>query len=520
MTLQTRRADHAFARPVEGPGQVDDASRPYGAFLTAALLALLAIRLVLLSLNRTDLFFDEAQYWSWGLEPAFGYYSKPPLIAWIIAASRGVCGDSEFCIRVPSALIHTATAGVLYLLARRLYGREVGFWSGLAFATLPGVSLSAGIISTDVPLLLAWAVAVLALAEMFATSAWWPAILLGLAIGIGLNAKYAMAYVVLCLAVYLWATPERRGIVKDARLWVAFAIGAALIAPNMLWNASNSFATFAHTADNARWGGPLVHPGKALEFFAAQFGVFGPILFGTLLVIAVRAWRDGLDESGRLLLAFSLPIIAIVTVQALISRAHANWAAPAYVAATPLVIAALVRQARPWLNASTWLHLVIVVVLGVGTSLAGQLSLPGVGEPFARTLGWRELADHTRRAIDEARKAGTPYAAIIADDRSVTAELLYYMRDEPTLLLAWRLADQKPQDHYELTRPYAGHPREPVLLVSVRAKADDVTRHFKNVTGLGTADLPAGSATRKVSLYALSGFNPQPALPKSRAVKD
>lgn len=513
MTLQATRAEHAPGHP----GRADDSSRRYGVLLAGALLALLLVRLALLSLNRTDLFFDEAQYWSWGLEPAFGYYSKPPLIAWIIAASRQVCGDGEFCVRVPSALMHTATAAIVYLLARRLYGREVGFWSGLAFATLPGVSLSAGIISTDVPLLLAWAVALLALAEMFATAAWWPAIVLALAIGVGLNAKYAMAYFVLGLAIYLATTPSRRWISRDARLWVALAIGLALIAPNMVWNASNSFATFAHTADNARWGGPLLHPGKALEFFAAQFGVFGPILFATLLVITVRAWRDGLDESGRLLLAFSLPILVIVTAQALISRAHANWAATAYVAATPLVIAALVGASpRSWLKASMWVHMAVLVVLGIGTSLAGQISVRGVGEPFARTLGWRELADHTRRALDDARKAGKPYAAIIADDRSVTAELLYYMRDEPTPVLAWRLANQKPQDHYELTRPYAGHPREPVLLVSVRASADDVTRHFKTVTALGSTDLPAGSASRKVALYALSGFDPQPVAAKRK----
>src|SRR5262249_27958412 len=158
-----------------------------------------------------------------------------------------------------------------YLLASRLYGREAGFWSGLAFATLPGVSLSAGIISTDVPLLLAWAVALLALVELFASATWWPTILLGFALGAGLNAKYAMAYFAIGLVVYLWATPARRWILKDVRLWAAVAIGLLLIAPNLIWNSANSFATFSHTADNARWGGSLINPLKALEFFGGQF---------------------------------------------------------------------------------------------------------------------------------------------------------------------------------------------------------------------------------------------------------
>src|SRR5690606_4041263 len=113
--------------------------------LIAVLCGLLAIRIVALTFNATDLFFDEAQYWSWSLEPAFGYYSKPPLIAWMIWAATEVCGHSELCIRLPSPLIHSATALVIYGVAARLYDRRVGFWSAVVFATLPGISLSSGI---------------------------------------------------------------------------------------------------------------------------------------------------------------------------------------------------------------------------------------------------------------------------------------------------------------------------------------------------------------------------------------
>ena len=119
--------------------------------LAVAMVILLAIRVLALRYNATDLFFDEAQYWSWSLEPAFGYYSKPPLIAWVIRLSTDACGLSEFCIRLPSPLIHAATAFAVFAAATRLYDARTGFWAALAFATLPGVSFSAGIISTDVP---------------------------------------------------------------------------------------------------------------------------------------------------------------------------------------------------------------------------------------------------------------------------------------------------------------------------------------------------------------------------------
>lgn len=486
-------------------------ARPDWRLLLAAVLAgLLALRIVALRLSGTDLFFDEAQYWSWSLEPAFGYYSKPPLIAWLIGASTALCGASEFCVRLPSPVVHTVAAVGIFALGTRAYGPMTGFWSAVVFATLPGISFSAGIISTDVPLLACWAVALWALVALIDTrdsGAWWPALVLGLAIGLGLNAKYAMAYFALCLAIYTALTPERRWLIRDRRLWAALALGVALIVPNLAWNATNSFATFAHTADNAKWTGALVNPGKAAEFFAAQFGVFGPILFAVLLLIAWRARGERIDGTDRILLAFSIPIIAVVTVQAFISRAHANWAAPAYVAATVLVTAMLVREASwRWLRASLVLHVAVLALLVAAVAMAGRFALPGGPDPFARTLGWREVAAATRETLAQARTTGRPFAAVITDERALTAELLYYMREEATPVLAWT-GGGRPQDHFEMRRPFGAGSPEPVLLVALRTDTQKVLERFATAEPLGVRDLPAGPVTRRrVTLYRLTGF--------------
>ena len=476
--------------------------------LLAVLGALLAVRLVALSVNATDLFFDEAQYWSWSLEPAFGYYSKPPLIAWVIRAAADTCGVSEFCVRLPSPIIHSATALAIHGVGAHLYGRQVGFWSAVVFATLPGVSLSSGIISTDVPLLFFWAVALYAFVRMLDTDRWWPALLLGLAIGLGLNAKYAMVYFVISAALAMLILPERRCLLRDARIYTALLVGLLLVAPNLLWNAENSFATFAHTADNANWTGPLVNPGKALEFFGAQFGVFGPVLFGALLVISVRAWRYGLPPPDRLLLAFALPVIVIVTAQAFLSRAHANWAAVSYVSATVLVTATLVREASwRWLKGSLALHLAILAALGLATAAAGSFRLPGGNDPFARTLGWRALAEETAAVLAKARQAGRPFGAVLTDDRAITAELLYYMRDEPTPVYAWHDRGTRPRDHYELSRAYRKGLPEPVLLVGLRRSAGKAGESFAFAETVATREVPAGSGRgRRVMFFRLEGF--------------
>lgn len=468
---------------------------------------LLTLRLAALSFNRTDLFFDEAQYWYWSLEPAFGYYSKPPLIAWIIGLATDTCGISEFCVRLPSPFLHTATAVAVFFLGRHLYETRTGVLAALAFATLPGVSLSSGIISTDVPLLMFWAIALYAFARLIDTPVWWPAVLLGLSLGAGLNAKYAMAWFVLCVIVYLAATPQRRMLARDYRLYAALGLGLLMIVPNLLWNLQNKFATFSHTADNAKWGGSLLHPLKALEFFGAQFGVFGPILFGALLVICFRAARQRLPESDRLLLAFSVPVILAIIIQAFLSRAHANWAAVAYVAATVLVIATMIRDmAWGWLKASFVIHVAVILVLVLGVVNAGQFRLPFGLAPFARTIGWEDVAGAVREEVAAAAARGEPYAAILSDDRPMTAELLYYLRDSRTPIYAWR-ETPKPRDHFELVRPFTSSVKGPVLLATLFSDRTQVPGWFEKSVKVGEKTLPAGvNATRRVTFVRLSGY--------------
>ncbi len=465
-------------------------------------------RIAALYFNATDLFFDEAQYWSWSTEPSFGYYSKPPLIAWLIALSSSVCGASEFCVRLPSPLLHMATGLMIFAIGTKLYDARVGFWSGLAFATLPGVSLSAGIISTDVPLLLLWAAALLGLCYLFDDEPkWWAVPLLGLALGLGLNAKYAMAYFVLCAMIYLLWTPKRRSLLGDRRLWIAVVAGLVLIAPNIVWNLQNGFATFAHTTDNAKWGGVMFRPHKAVEFFGAQFGVFGPILFAALLIIALRWYKNGIGENDRLLFAFAAPVIVIVTVQAFLSRAHANWAAVSYVSATVLVTATMIRDVSwGWLRASLILHTAILIAIALLFANAGSFRLPNREDPFSRTLGWQNLADETRKQLAAAEAAGQPFGSILTLDRSVTAELIYYLRDDKTPVRAW-MSGRWPRDHYQLKQPYRGKLPDPVLLVAVGGIPFAVGERFETIDYITVENIPAGAgAPRRVIFARLSGY--------------
>ena len=505
MTTIASRGFHLYDDQSDGRSFVE-----WFGLLALCNLVLLAIRFAALNWNATDLFFDEAQYWAWSEEPAFGYYSKPPLIAWLIGLATSVCGQSTACIRSPSPVVYALASFGVFIAAYQLYGARTAFLSALVFLTLPGVTLSSGIISTDVPLLAAWAFALAAFIALVKGAGWWAAIALGVAIGVGLNGKYAMAYFVLCAVIYGIANPGGRWIVVSPRFWLAIAIAAAMIVPNILWNLDNGFATFSHTADNANWQGDLGNPEKALEFFGAQFGVFGPVLFAGLLIICWRAWKAGLSEPDALLLAFAIPVILIVTTQAFISRAHANWAAVSYVAATVLVTATMVRDLSwRWLSASLALHTAVLAGLVGAVAVAGQFALPGGADPFKRTLGWSELSTELDAKLETLAPGGQPVRAILTDRRAMSAELLYYLRDSGIDILAWR-GPRPPKDHFALTRPFASAQNrpDPIVLVSQSpTPPETITAYFRSVTPIDTIEVTAGlTGTRRAYLYRLEGF--------------
>ena len=321
----------------------------------AWVLAITALRVAALAATGLELHGDEAQYWSWAQKLDFGYFTKPPLIAWTIAATTAVCGDGEACVRLSSPLLHAVTAMALYGLVTTLRDARTGMWAAVLWITLPSVAFSSLIVSTDVPLLACWAVAVLALRQTLdrrdggrAAVAW--AAAAGVAIGLGLLAKYAMAYALAGLALHLALAPGDRWILRYRRGWLIAALALAILAPNLMWNAANQFATVGHLGDNANLRGELFNLDHAAEFIGQQAGVFGPLPFLVLAWRAVALARGRASRAERFLLAFALPPLLAVTLQAFLSRANANWAVTAYPTAAVLVALWLTEpgRARGW----------------------------------------------------------------------------------------------------------------------------------------------------------------------------
>ncbi len=262
------------------------ATSPSRSFWTAAVIvcALTIVRLVGLRFSTVDLFFDESQYWSWSQDLALGYFSKPPLLAWLIAAAEHLCGQSEACIRAPAPLMSLVISLLAYAIGRTLYDLRTGFWAAMLAAFGTGSVFAARIVSTDMPLVLFWALALLAYVHLLkeADRRW--AVVLGLAMGAGLLGKYAMLYFLPGLVLAAALEKRARALLASPELRLALMLAVIVALPNILWNAANGFVAFRYAGGNVI-GEPIeLSVIRPLEFLATQFAVFGPAVFGVAIV--------------------------------------------------------------------------------------------------------------------------------------------------------------------------------------------------------------------------------------------
>ena len=461
-------------------------------------------RIVALHNSPLNLLPDEAQYWSWSRHLAFGYFSKPPVIAWLIAATTAIAGNDEWAVRLGAPLLHAATGIAIAFIGRAMFSARVGFFSALLYATLPGVIFSGMIISTDVPLLFFWALALLATWHVLTAPRWRWAAVLGLALGFGFLAKYAMAYFLLGLLVFA-LLGQRAALAAAWRyLTVAMLAAAAIVAPNLLWNRAHGWATVGHTAANANWGqGGGLHLAEAAAFAEAQFGVFGPILLVALIARMLLWRRDPPPTAERFLLAFAVPVLLLMIVQSGISRAHANWAAVSYVAGTVLVTGWLDRIRQPW-PVRISLTLQLAVFIGFTLIFAGAINvkLPKALDMFHQMRGWRSLAQLVRHRVDTAPDNVT----VAADDREVMAELDYYLRDRVFPLMI-ATGNGPPGNGYELERPITAANGQKVLLIARYADRADILGKFVEQRMTEEWSVGAGQGRKRdYFVYELSGF--------------
>ena len=432
---------------------------------------------------------DEAYYVAWSKSPDFGYWTKPPMIAWTIGAARWACGESAGCVRLVPLIAFPFSTLLMFALARRLAFTE---WqaciAALAFATLPMTSFYGVAATTDGLLLLYWIAAMLILRVALDGKriAW---LLAGVCMGLALLSKYS-AGIFAASAALAMLHPDWRHWWRSPWPWLAGLTALLVFSPNLWWNFSHGSPTFAHTAEISEHGGYSAHPVAMLEFLLTQFLVAGPLIFGGFLAWLVsREWLPGRPASADswFLLSLALPFLAVITLQALLSRAHANWAAPAMAAACLAAVHFLLQRHRGWLVASFAVNLLLAVMLyHFDVLVRAPLGLAHTvrTDPFWATRSWPDIHAQVREVLRKP-PSGQTNVRIASDDRAVLAQLQWGLVLPPGSALGWQRGP-RPANHFDQHFPLPAKLDAPVLLVTSASEAE-VRSAFSQAQSAGTA---------------------------------
>ncbi len=482
------------------------------------LAALTSVRVYLLTISPIDLNFDEAQYWAWSRSFEWGYFTKPPMVAWMIAATTAIFGDAEWAVRLGAPLAHAVTAIMCYLIGRSMFGGWAGFWAGLGWLTIPGVFFSSFIISTDVFLLPCWAFGLFAFWRFINTRAWGWAAAVGVAIGLGLQAKYAMLYFPACMALAAWWVKPARDALTNWR-WVPIAlIALALIAPNIIWNAQNGFVTAAHTAENLDANPTnLFNLDELGEFIGSQALLVGVVMFFALIGLYWRAARRPatLSDEDKLLLAFILPTMIVVTTIAFVTRANANWAVVSFVGAIVWIAGRLMttKIGQRVLVGAVAFNIVF------GAIVAYAPFRPELATMFKNVRGsmaWEETArEIALRAAGQPGEA--PFTAVLVDDRATYFALQYYWRHArragaPLPPVRMWLLHGSARNSAEATDPMRAEESSRVLVVHMsRDYLPFVAADFTTFRTVERLTVPLGGTyNRELEISVAEGFAPAP----------
>ncbi|MBB6599754.1 glycosyltransferase family 39 protein [Luteimonas sp. MC1825] len=380
---------------------------------------------------RLPLFVDEAFYWQESRHLAWAYSDLPGLTAWMIRIGGMVFGDGVLALRMPFLLVASALPWLVVRIAAREFGEARAWVAGIAALLLP-LAGSLGLMALpDTAMALATLLCLDAGTRMLRGVGYGVVLQFALGLAIGALSHYRFAAVVGVGFVALMLLPQGRQVLRDPRVWIAIAFGAAAWTPLLAWNFENAEAGLRfQLVDRHPWSW---HP-DGLWFIAIQSLLATPLLFIALLLAGVRDARDDSEPVRFLALCGLLLVIGFFVLGffADTERVSFHWPLPGLLALLPLLPAALARW-RPWLRVATWVVAACGLVAVLGYYVL--VSMPALRAQTATLkwypsnfAGWNELAVAVR-GQRAAMPAGT---RLVADNFKVGAELGFAL-DNPRI---------------------------------------------------------------------------------------
>lgn len=399
-------------------------------FFLSILLIVIAIKAFLISLfihfSPLGLGPDEAQYWTWSQALDWGYYSKPPGVAWQIWLGTQVFGDTELGVRFASILFSMGQAiGVYFLAIKCDLNSRNAFWCGLIMALSPIGLIGSILAITDNGLLFFWILACLATAYALKNKKPVNSLLLGLIIGCGALFKwpiYLFWGFYLIVRHFYFSNESWRNVICGVLISL---IG---LLPSLWWNFNHDWATFRHVSSTIQGGHAPNPQGNLLEFIGSQILLLSPILFIIFLVAAYTWIQKYKKLSPQIffcgLVAFSS--LGLASLASYFQKIQGNWVIFAY----PTVIIVIgwycfEKQELKWAKRGIVLSILLTTSILFLSLPNSFYSFPNKMNSFKHNLGWNDL-----HAILEKQGYQKDKHFLASDKYQTTSILSFYNKEK------------------------------------------------------------------------------------------
>ncbi len=414
------------------------AKRSYEQALYFSILLMSLFRIYFILTGPFDLTPDEAHYWEWARHPDWSYYSKGPMIAYLIYIGTAVFGDNVFGVRILAVVLSALSSIILYKLGSELYDEKTGLASALLIQIVPLYSVFGVLLTIDSPFIFVWVLSLfyfhravnssLPGADRKPSDLYW--VVLGISLGIGMLTKYTMAFFYLSGFLFFVFHKDARRLLTSRGPYISLLVSMIIFSPVIVWNAAHDWVTFRHTAGQAHIADGLTISAKSFfEFIGSQLGVVTPLL---IVLIFIAVWRLRKDKEGAFLFWFSAPVIVFFLLKSLQAKVQANWALTAYLTGFIAFAAYYLRdfrRSKKTVKILTVSALLLAFIVTVFAHFPAILNLPPKKDPTIRLVGWKELGREVSRIYAEMSTRGPVF--IFSDRYQISSELAFYVEGHP-----------------------------------------------------------------------------------------
>jgi len=490
---------------------------------------LFIVRFLFLCISPLELSPDEAYYWDWSRRLSWGYYSKPPMVAWLMALSTSIFPVSEFAVRFPAVLLNVLTALVIYLTGRKMAGHRTGLRASLAYSATIGAAVAGFIMTIDAPLLCFWALTIFflwlaiekSLKEKSQSSSFlW--IISGIFCGLGLLSKQTMIALSSATVIFFLSTSHGRKFLGQIGPYLFYGFQFLLLLPFLWWNYNHNWITFIHTAHHFEQAEKttLFRIDTFWELLGTQAGLITPLLYVVLIASAlcimislfIRA-RHLVYEPKKLLSVTILLIsglfpLLLVFLLSFKQRINANWPAPFYISLSLLLGLWLdgffaegqgkyCQRIKSLFRPAVTTGLILVTTLYTLPFVFAYTSLSGSSlDPTVRLRGWRQLAHEADSLLSSVPTNNK--TIVVARRRQTVSELAFYMKGHP-VVYRWNGFERRIKSQYELwPTPLNKIGWDALVIADANKGLDGLSQCFRSFSLLKQINIDLGSGRKRV----------------------